>query len=782
MHEVALMQPMEQEYAPFHGMEEASYVESQIEHVLLAQKYNNEISAATLENGKLDEDVIHRLRNPIEGPVDISDPDTRLSLDLFMACSKASDATYNAARKAVLQRFPACEVLSHYQVKKLVAEISGVVSIVDDMCINSCEAFVGPKAEYNACSICHEPRHKFRKSKSVPQQQMITIPLGPQIQALRRSSQGALAMRYRDKKIKEILSDRERATSVHDYIYDDIFSGSEVLDMTCRFKIKPQDTTVSFSLDGAQLYQNKKTDTWIAIWIINDYSPTTRYKKKHILPALVVPGPNKPKDLNSFMFRSFHHLSAIQREDNGAGIRIWDDLLHTSTSSRTYFILGTADAVGLTELDGRVGHHGAQACRMSCNMKGRHKPNSGHYFSVHLRPNGTNSADCNHEDYNFRALPQNPSSETYQTNISKVVQSETQAEYERNRKSTGLSKPSIISGLDPMKCLSVPCCFTVDLMHLLTLNLGELLVPLWRGELKCESTDNKADWDWVVLTGDKWLNHGKLVAAATKHFPSSFHRPPRNPAEKISSGYKSTEYFLYLFGLGPAFFRASLPEKYWIHFCKLVRGIRIIIQRSITGSQIRDAHSHLTRFVEEYEHLYYQRRMDRLHFCRPCLHTLLHTSPECTRMGPGSYSTQYTMERAIGDLGGEIRQPSNMFGNLSQIALRRSQVNALKTICPELDSPSSIPTPFHDCGEGRRLLRPRSRNPVVLAGAYAIVVNEKVGRCKVRKWGRLQLPNGQVARSRFSEDKHSRISRNIKVHDFISLSHRLSFSNKILNR
>jgi hypothetical protein len=300
-------------------------------------------------------------------------------------------------------------------------------------------------------------------------------------------------------------------------------------------------------------------------------------------------------------------------------------------------------------------------------------------------------------------------------------------------------------------------------MHLLTTNLGELLIPLWRGELKCEATDNKADWDWVVLTGDIWLNHGKLVAAATKHFPASFHRPPRNPAEKISSGYKSTEYFLYLFGLGPAFFRALLPEKYWIHFCKLVRGIRIISQRSISGSQIREAHSYLIQFVEEYEHQYYQRRMDRLHFCRPCLHTLLHTSPECTRMGPGSYSTQYTMERAIGDLGGEIRQPANMFGNLCQIALRRSQINALKKVCPEFDPPSPIPTPFHDCGEGRRLLGPRSLNPVHLAGVYSMVVNEKVGREKVRKWGRVQLPNGQVARSRFSEDDHSRISRNVKV-------------------
>ncbi|KIL63474.1 hypothetical protein M378DRAFT_127762, partial [Amanita muscaria Koide BX008] len=561
----------EKELGLFNGEdEEASpYVESRIDHILLCQKYIQEISLATLDNGKLDASIVKQLRSPEEGPVDISDPDIRLSLDLFLGCSNASEATYNAARDAILRRFPGCDVLSHYRVKKLVAEISGVVSVLDDMCVNSCEAFVGPKADYEACSICLEPRYKVKKSKRVPQQQMITIPLGPQIQALRRSPKGATAMRYRDQKVKQIFGD-QGCVSPQDYVYDDIFSGSELLDMSKRLEISAGDTTVSFSLDGAQLYQNKKSDTWIAIWIINDYDPAIRYKKKHILPALVVPGPNKPKDLDSFMFRSFHHLSAIQRENNGAGICTWDALSNATTLSRTFFILGTADAVGLTELDGRVGHHGAQGCRMSCNMKGRHKPNSGHYFAAHLRPNGTNADDCNHEDYNFRALPRIPSSDAYQVNISKVIASKSQAEYERNRKSTGLSKPSIISGLHVTRCISVPCCFTVDLMHLLTINLGELLVPLWRGELKCESTDDKASWDWVALTGNNWLDHGRLVAAATTHFPSSFHRPPRNPAEKISSGYKATEYYLYLFGLGPALFRVLLPEKYWMHFCKLV--------------------------------------------------------------------------------------------------------------------------------------------------------------------------------------------------------------------
>jgi len=77
--------------------------------------------------------------------------------------------------------------------------------------------------------------------------------------------------------------------------------------------------------------------------------------------------------------------------------------------------------------------------------------------------------------------------------------------------------------------------------HYLCINIRELLIPLWRGQLKCDSNDDKDTWDWVKLIGDVWTQHGKLVAEATKYFPSSFHRPPQNPVEKISSGYKAAE-------------------------------------------------------------------------------------------------------------------------------------------------------------------------------------------------------------------------------------------------
>ena len=390
-----------------------------------------------------------------------------------------------------------------------------------------------------------------------------------------------------------------------DRIYDDIYSGSALRKLAEKLGLTKDDIMVSFSVDGAQLYQNKKSDTWIAIFIVCDYNPVTRFKKIRVLPGIVIPGPNKPKILDSFLFCSFYHLSALQRENGGRGMSVWDSLQQKILDSQVIFMHGTADAVGLTELDGRVGHHGAQGCRVGCPMKGQHKPGSGHYCAAHLRPNDCSVEDSNHPDYDFHCRPVDPSFETHQINLAKVVTSEDQQTYERNRKLTGISKPSIISGLHSDYTIPVGECFPLDLMHPM-LNTGELFIPIWCGTFRCDPTDNKASWDWATLNGDTWIEHGKLVAAATRYFPSSFHRPPQNPAEKISSGFKATEYYLYLFGLGPGVFRAVLPKKYWRNFCKLVHGFRIIIQQSITGHQVLEAHVSLTSFVEEYENLYYQ--------------------------------------------------------------------------------------------------------------------------------------------------------------------------------
>ncbi|KAG6883132.1 hypothetical protein C0993_007664 [Termitomyces sp. T159_Od127] len=145
---------------PFTGTEEEeeSLPEAHIESLRITQEYICLIQNASLDEDKLDSETLDCLRNPIEGPLDTIDPDERLSLELFTA-TNSSEATYNQCHSAILQRYSDSGILTFYKVKQLVANISGIVPVMDDMCINSCHAFTGPFSDLDACTICKEPRY-----------------------------------------------------------------------------------------------------------------------------------------------------------------------------------------------------------------------------------------------------------------------------------------------------------------------------------------------------------------------------------------------------------------------------------------------------------------------------------------------------------------------------------------------------------------------------------------------------------------------------------------------
>ncbi|EGO01888.1 hypothetical protein SERLA73DRAFT_150949 [Serpula lacrymans var. lacrymans S7.3] len=249
-------------------------------------------------------------------------------------------------------------------------------------------------------------------------------------------------------------------------------------------------------------------------------------------------------------------------------------------------------------------------------------------------------------------------------------------------------------------------------MHLVALNIPDLLINLWQKNIACDKTDDKSSWDWGVLCDEVWTQHGKMIENSTCYLPGSFDRPPRNPAEKISSGYKAWEFLLYIYGLAPGVLYGVLPEKYWKNFCKLVYSIHIFNQHKILLPDLQEAHKKILKFTAEFELLYYQRQTDRLHFIHPSIHTAHHLGPEVTQSGPGICSSQWTIKRTIGNLGQEMRQPSNPYANISQRGLLRSQINALKAMIPILNPErNSLLKGAKDVEGGYVLLRAKEKYP-----------------------------------------------------------------------
>lgn len=756
-----------------------------VEELKIALEFQQALKHASLDNGDLDTESLARLRNPPQTLFELPDPDVLLSLKLFISTTNASNQTYTDVCADIADVHPEITPLSHAAIKKEIAAISGVVPIIHDMCPNSCLAYTGPYAELQACPMCGETRYDLLAAAANPEkkktsrQHFYTIPLGPQLQALWRTPEGAHNMRHRYRCTNKIVAELNHPNS-DGYIkqFNDIYHGSEYLEAVARGDIKTDDMVLMFSMDGAQLYQDKTSDCWIYIWVIFDLPPHMRYKKKHVLPGGFIPGPNNPKNTDSFLFPGFHHLAALQKE----GLRVWDASENRLLTSYIFLYLGGADGPGSVHFTGLVGHHGAYPCRLYCDLKGRHKPGTPFYYPTLLKPNDYSVNGCDHPDVSVNDI-HGGSPEEYQKNLIYLLNSRNPTNYKDRRKETGISNSSIFSGLSAHHRLPIPAGFPGDAMHSTTLNFGELLPPLWRGLFQCAPTDNVANWPWVVLTGDVWKKHGEAVARARQYMPGSYDRPPRNIAEKISSGYKAKEWQSYLYGLAPALLRDILPFDIWQNFCKLVHGVRLLLQLDIPQSQVREGHKMLQSFFTEFELLYVQRRTDRIHFVRPCLHSLLHMGPETVRVGPINLYSAWTMERVVGDLGSEIGQPSNPYQNLSERGLRRCQTNALKAIYPSLDrTKTALPRGSLDLGDGYVLLRAKEEYAYLIEGDEGRVIKSYIleqetllgneapvnwAGPRLSKWARLLLPTGQIARSAWKETLKApedlRQSRCIKV-------------------
>ena len=194
----------------------------------------------------------------------------------------------------------------------------------------------------------------------------------------------------------------------------------------------------------------------------------------HVLPAFFVPSPNKPKNCDAYLYPSLH-LVALQKE----GICVWDASSNCIFTSTLFLALATVDGPGMVYLNGLVGYHSKNGCRLYCGVTGRHKPGGAHYYPILLKPHNYDVEGCDHNDidpYGIAAC----SLERYYENLRQLLLSNNITQYKKRWLETGITKPSIFIGLPCASTLGVLGCFGSDIMHLVALNLPDLLLSLWR--------------------------------------------------------------------------------------------------------------------------------------------------------------------------------------------------------------------------------------------------------------------------------------------------------------
>ncbi|CDO74927.1 hypothetical protein BN946_scf184706.g6 [Trametes cinnabarina] len=767
------------EEEPRVGTADAAPPQARREDLKNQQTFISLLQEATLEKSGMDPEEIARLRNPPRTLPDIvEDTQLRLWLRTYLA-NGHSEESYRANRDAINEYSPTAEVPTYERMQRVVAQITGVVPLETDMCIRSCLAYTGPYADLDSCPFCptNEPRYKTQGKKRLARRTFSTLLFGPQVQHMYLSRESAEDLGWRARvteELLELLNTGQPLGDLKDYCW-----GTDYLEAVQNDLISTDDMLLLFSIDGAQLYESKMSDCWVYIWVIFELGPDKRYKKRYVLPGAVIPGPEKPKNIESFIFPGLYHIAALQHE----GLTIWDAFAQRLFTSKPIIILATADGPGMSGINGLVGHSGAQGCRLYCLLRGRRKPRGSHYYPAMLKPLNYYERGCDHPDVSFETILQTVPGLTwsqsvegrYNENLAHVLRSTTHADYDRRRLETGISEPSIFSGL-PLN-FGIPRCFPGDIMHHISLNLGDLFVPLLRGTFRCDRTDDVETWDWACLRSDEaWQAHGDLVAQAATCLPASFGRFPRNPAEKIHSGYKAWEFQYYLFGLLPGLLWSVWSPAYHQHFCKLVSGVRTALLLVIPTDERQRAHQHLLEFVREYEEKYYQRRADRLHFVRQSIHALVHLIPEQKRLGPGSLHSQWTIENYIGNITREIGSDKEPYANLAQRAARRAHSNVLQAMFPSFVPPGDVlPPGAVPLGNDYILLRARDRAARTVSGleGQALTrflatsgVNLPGWKPAVWKWARLRLPNGQVARCAWKENEREQGDQHLRDGNF----------------
>jgi hypothetical protein len=192
--------------------------------------------------------------------------------------------------------------LSLYKVKKYLKEITGLVPVFYDMCENSCICYTEQYESYQNCPICDSTRLDTKgKAKKVMPYLSIKDRLNIQFNDENRAS--------------ELLYRHEYITNKEDDDLDEIFDGKiykELVDENL-FNDK-RDVAFIASCDGYQIFKQKTDDCWLFLLINNNFDPSLRVKKENLIIPFLIPGPNQPKDFNTFLRPFIDEMKELERK------------------------------------------------------------------------------------------------------------------------------------------------------------------------------------------------------------------------------------------------------------------------------------------------------------------------------------------------------------------------------------------------------------------------------------------------------------------------------------
>jgi hypothetical protein len=131
-----------------------------------------------------------------------------------------------------------------------------------------------------------------------------------------------------------------------------------------------RDIALGASTDGFAPFKRRKQTAWPIIVFLYNLPPEVRFHLEYVLSLGVIRGPNKPKDMCSFLYPFVLELWKLAN-----GITTFDISSDTQFKLRAFLILVFGDIPAVLMLMRMKGHNRYSPCRM-CKIIGVPIPNS----------------------------------------------------------------------------------------------------------------------------------------------------------------------------------------------------------------------------------------------------------------------------------------------------------------------------------------------------------------------------------------------------------------------
>ncbi|CCO36722.1 hypothetical protein RSOLAG1IB_12254 [Rhizoctonia solani AG-1 IB] len=493
------------------------------------------------------------------------------------------------------------KLLSTYCLHKKLARLSGIQPTTVDCCINVCHAFNGQYTEETQCSTCGAPRFD---NKGKPRRVFEYLPTTPRFQGFFNNPEMVRKMEFRANYVQEkgAMDEIFDGTRYKELCKTPIVVNGEPQDV-CYFDKKTgrRDIAYAVMLDGVNIMDNAASghsSCWPIMAQNLNLPPSERAKLRNLIPLGIIPGPNQPKDFNSFL------LPFVEETiEQARGVRTFDITTGRHFTLRAHPLIISGDMQAIKHVIEMKGVNAKCPCR-ACELTGIWHAGAKTYYIPLANPQNNSGAipkdrivaDLDPTDTSFDPLdlPLRTHNRILEQ-LGEMDSARTKKEYNSLAKEYGLTGHSV---LDRIPSIQRPDSYPHEFMHLFLLNHGRDLVSLWTGTYK--GIGDNLGQEASLIAFEDWCEVGRETEEATKTIAASFIRPFPNIQAHIEC-YIAEHWAFWLVYIGPVVLRGRLPKTYYDHYLELVDILKCLLSINNTTARIKTLRKKVAHYVERFE-------------------------------------------------------------------------------------------------------------------------------------------------------------------------------------